>query len=254
MNETPAERPVKKVTLRLLAAGFLIAPPAFAADMAVKAPPPPATPFSWTGFYAGIAGGLAWGQSQFFNADPTNLNGNLGFPITQKFDVSGGVFGGTVGYNWQFDNWLAGVEGDFSWTTKQNTNRSSPFNVVGSNTTREHWLGTGRVRLGIVTVDRRLLYMTGGFAGAGIEAIFHGNIARDGNLAATQTRWGWTAGGGFEAALFQNWSFKLEYLYVGLQDKSYFPPLTPLPDFIVVRRKVTLDDNVLRLGLNYSFK
>src|SRR5579872_4341304 len=98
-----------------------------------------------------------------------------------------------------------------------------------------------------------LAYATGGFAAAGVEAIFNGNIARDGSLAATQTRWGWTAGTGIEAALFQNVSFKLEYLYVGLQDGSYFPPVTVLPDFQLVRRRVTLDDNVLRAGLNYRF-
>lgn len=53
--------------------------------------------YSLTGFYAGIAGRLASGQSQFIDADPTNLNGLLGSPITSKFDVSGGIVGGTVG-------------------------------------------------------------------------------------------------------------------------------------------------------------
>jgi outer membrane immunogenic protein len=236
-----------------LAVGFLIAPPAFAADMAVKAPPPAATgPSSWSGFYAGIAGGLAWGQSQFFDADPADSS--FGAPITQKFDVSGGIFGGTAGYNWQVNNWVAGVEGDFSWVTKQGiTNGVPPFATGVSDVTREHWLGTGRARLGIVPVDGGLFYMTGGFAAAGVEAIVNTNIARDGSLAETQTRWGWTVGGGLEAALFQNWSFKLEYLYVDLQDKSYFPPATIVPDFKLVRRNVTLNDNIVRLGLNYKF-
>jgi outer membrane immunogenic protein len=251
---------MKKITLRLLASGFLIASPAFAADafaadMAVKAPPSPASaPFNWTGLYAGIAGGLAWGQSQFIDTNPTNFDGDSGFPVTKKFDASGGIFGGTVGYNWQVNNWVAGVEGDFSWVTKQGISNSiPPFSVLGSNATREHWLGTGRVRLGVVPLDRRLFYITGGFAAAGVEAIFNGNRARDGSLAETQTRWGWTAGGGFETALFQNWSFKLEYLYVGLQDRNYFPPVTLLPDFSVVRRNVTLNDNILRVGLNHKF-
>lgn len=102
-------------------------------------------------------------------------------------------------------------------------------------------------------MDGRLFYVTGGFAAAGVEAIFNGNIARDGSLAATQTRWGWTAAGGFETALFQNRSFKLEYLYVGLQDKSYFPPITALPDFQLVRRNVTLNDDLVRVGLDYKF-
>lgn len=244
---------MKKVTLRLLACGFLIASPAFAADMAVKAPPSPASaPFSWTGFYAGIAGGLAWGQSQFIDADPTDAS--FGLPITKKFDVSGGIFGGTVGYNWQVNNWVAGVEGDFSWLTKQGiSNGIPPFATGVSDTTREHWLGTGRVRLGVVPVDRRLFYVTGGFAAAGVEAIVNTNIVRDGGLDETQTRWGWTAGGGFEAALFQNFSLKLEYLYVGLQDKKYFPPVTITPDFNLVRRNVTLNNNILRVGLNYRF-
>ncbi|MBO0716068.1 MAG: porin family protein [Rhizobiales bacterium] len=249
---------MKKAILRLVVSGFLIAPPAlaadaFAADMAVKAPPSPAaTQYNWTGFYAGIAGGLAWGQSQFFDADPTDSS--VGAPITKKFDVSGGILGATAGYNWQSNYWGVGVEGDFSWLTKQGISKSiPPFNTMGSNATHEHWLGTGRLRLGVVPVDRRLFYVTGGFAAAGVEAIFHGNSARDGNIAQTQTRWGWTAGGGFETALFQNWSFKLEYLYIGLQDKSYFPQITILPDFMLVRRNVTLNDNILRVGLNYRF-
>jgi outer membrane immunogenic protein len=255
-HESPVETPMKNLILRLSACGFLIAPPAVAAEMPIKAAPSSApAQYNWTGFYAGLAGGLAWGHSQFIDADPTNLNGLLGSPLTKQFDVSGGVVGGTVGHNWQFNNWVTGLEGDFSWVNKQGISNSiPPFNTVGSNATREHWLGTGRVRLGVMPVDRRLFYITGGFAVAGVEAIFNGNIARDGSLAATQTRWGWTAGGGFEAAVVQNWSLKLEYLYVGLEDKSYFPPVPVLPDFQLVRRKVTLDDNIVRVGLNYRFQ
>jgi outer membrane immunogenic protein len=249
---------MKKVPLRLLASSFLIArsafaAEAFAADIAVKAPPSPAPAlYNWTGSYAGIAGGLAWGQSQFIDADPTDSS--FGRPITTKFDVSGGIFGGTVGYNWQLNNWVAGLEGDLSWVGKQGaSNNIPPFASGITDITREHWLGTGRLRLGVVPVDRRLFYVTGGFAAAGVEAVVNTNVARDGSLAATQTRWGWTTGGGLEAALFQNWSFKLEYLYVGLQDRNYFPQATLLPDFMIVRRNVTLNDNIVRVGLNYKF-
>jgi len=88
---------MKNLILTLSACGFLIAPPAVAAEMPVKAAPSSApAPYNWTGFYAGLAGGLAWGHSQFIDADPTNLNGLLGSPLTKQFDVSGGVVGGTV--------------------------------------------------------------------------------------------------------------------------------------------------------------
>lgn len=243
---------MKKTTLRLFTSIFLIASPAFAADMAVKAPPPPTiTPFSWTGFYVGIEGGAAWGRSQFIDADPTNAS--VGLPITKKFDVSGGLFGGTVGYNRQFNNWVAGVEGDLSWVGQQGTGNSVPPFAAGvTDTAREHWLGTGRVRLGVVPADRWLVYAAGGFAAASVEAIV--NTDTDGSLAATETRWGWTAGGGVETSLFQNWSLKLEYLYVGFEDKNYLPQITILPNFDIVRRTVTLNDNILRVGLNYKFK
>jgi outer membrane immunogenic protein len=46
---------MKKLATCVIAIAGLIGTPAFAADMAVKAPPPPPAPvYSWTGFYAGL--------------------------------------------------------------------------------------------------------------------------------------------------------------------------------------------------------
>ena len=45
-----------------------------------------------------------------------------------------------------------------------------------------------------------------------------------GQISDSRWHWGWTAGGGVEVKLNKDWSAKLEYLYVGLQDKSYFNP------------------------------
>ena len=58
--------------------------------------------YNWTGFYIGINGGGAWGRS---NWDA----------IPGEFDVSGGLIGGTVGYNWQTGPWVFGLEGDVDW-------------------------------------------------------------------------------------------------------------------------------------------
>src|SRR6185437_9888119 len=85
---------------------------ASAADVARRrAAPPPApvyTPvFSWTGFYAGINGGYGWGGNTSFSAP---------FP-SSSFDTSGGLVGGTLGYNYQMNQLVFGVEGDIdaSW-------------------------------------------------------------------------------------------------------------------------------------------
>ncbi len=60
----------------------------------------------------------------------------------------------------------------------------------------------------------------------------------------------WTAGGGVEVKLSQDWSAKVEYLYVGLQDKSYFTP-TPSPAF-PGNQRLHVDDHIVRVGVNYK--
>ena len=59
-----------------------------------------------------------------------------------------------------------------------------------------------------------------------------------------------SAGGGVEVKLSQDWSAKVEYLYVGLQDKSYFTP-TPSPAF-PSNQRLHLDDHIVRVGVNYK--
>jgi outer membrane immunogenic protein len=93
----------------------LIGTPAFAADMAVKAPPPAPAPVStWTGFYLGPNAGYGWGSTSgdIVSSDPlTALVLSFGFapPYASSFHQSGGIVGGQVGYNWQLSQtWVAG--------------------------------------------------------------------------------------------------------------------------------------------------
>ena len=53
---------MKKLLIAGAALTALIGTPALAADMALKAPPPPAPVLSWTGGYVGINGGYGWGR------------------------------------------------------------------------------------------------------------------------------------------------------------------------------------------------
>jgi outer membrane immunogenic protein len=246
---------MRRFQCALLAAVAVIgfASVASAADLPVNGPvykAPLFAAYNWSGFYLGIEGGAAWGRSQFISADTSF---NLGLPITNSFDISGGLFGGTIGYNWQFSNWVVfGAEGDISWVSKKGTaNGISPFTTTWTNTTHEKWLGTGRVRVGFTPVERWLVYATGGFAVASVESTV--TTVSSGAFSDTQTRWGWTVGGGVEAALNQNWSVKLEYLFVDLKDKNYFSPDIPTGSGTVLTRTVTLNDNIVRAGINYKF-
>jgi opacity protein-like surface antigen len=50
--------------------------------------------------------------------------------------------------------------------------------------------------------------------------------------------------------LTSDWTAKVEYLYVGLQDKSYFNP-APSPLF-PSNQRVSLDEHIVRVGVNYK--
>ncbi len=75
-----------------------------------KAPPAPVY-YNWTGFYIGINGGGAWGHTDW------QYNFTSGAPHTfADHKTHGALFGGTVGYNWQFASpWVLGIEADFDW-------------------------------------------------------------------------------------------------------------------------------------------
>ena len=233
----------KNIILGAVAALVLGPTAALAADLPVKAPPPVVI-YDWTGFYNGVAGGGSLGGSN--HVDPFGLN------LTQEgFRVKGGLIGGTLGYNWQVASFVFGFEGDASWVDEYG---SHPDNGPSLNAltdfrsfTQENWLATARGRAGYA-VDNLLFYVTGGYAAAGVEAGIKDAVTSATVVSATSTRSGWTGGGGIEWGFLPNWSAKFEWLFVKYQDKGF---VTALGDGS--RSAVTLDDNVVRFGINYRF-
>lgn len=205
--------------------------PVVAADMPARVPVAKAPPqiaaqlFDWSGFYWGVSGGYGWGSST--HREPGGLaNGS--------FDADGWLLGGTAGLNWQAGQTVFGIEGDLSWANLDGSGASAG----GPITTELNWLATGRVRAGYA-VDNYLFYVTGGAAWGKVAA------ANTGIGSGSDTRLGWTAGGGVETKLSQNWSAKLEYLYVDLGDKNAYTATGPV--------NVSLSSHIVRLGLNYRF-
>lgn len=216
---------------------------AHAADMPLKAPVlvGPA-PYNWTGFYVGIAGGGGWGTSHHATAGVLNFS--------DDFDVSGGLIGGTAGYNWQMGQFVLGVEGDASYAILSGSTRGiapvfCPDGGPASDcTTKLRGLETLRLRLGYA-LDRFMPYVTGGLAVGQIYGASDPGSVNSG----TATRATWTVGGGIEAALAQNWTAKIEYLYAdfGTVDGLFTrnPGAFPFD--------VSLKTNFVRVGLNYKF-
>ena len=89
-----------------------------------KAPPAFIPLYNWTGFYIGVNGGGGWGRSTWDTAG--------------GFNISGGLVGGTVGYNYQYDQAVFGVEGDIDWA---NIKAARPTAVLPARLPdQRHWL------------------------------------------------------------------------------------------------------------------
>jgi outer membrane immunogenic protein len=213
-----------------------------AADVSPRSSPPPVykaapeTPFDWTGFYAGINGGYAWGQSSW--SDPAVGMGS------GNFHTSGGLVGGQLGYNWQIGSAVLGIETDADWMNlKGNTAGLAGVCLAdggGLCQTQQSWVGTTRARLGYV-YGRWLPYVTGGVAYGNIQAVQPSGTT-------TNTNVGWTAGAGVEAALDRNWSAKLEYLHVDLGTATLMGSASGTPTLAV-----PVSNDLVRAGVNYHW-
>jgi outer membrane immunogenic protein len=222
---------------------------AYAADLppAPQLPPLEAQPV-WTGFYAGLNVGGAFGSSR-------NAFSIAGFGLpTFSTPLQGVVGGGEAGYNWQTGPWVLGLEANFEGSGLSGS-RNAPClpplcggALAASYAQKLPWFGTLRPRVGYA-LGNWLFYATGGGALGQVDT---NATAAVGSFVATdnrsQTRGGWTLGGGVEVELVAGWSAKIEYLYVDLGSRTTTYLLTP-PISNVSR----LNANVITAGVNYHF-
>jgi outer membrane immunogenic protein len=260
----------------------------------VYLPPPPI--FTWTGLYAGLNAGGTWSANNTVNTATADLFGNPALPGGVPFGVAsaalatgsvpakidGFIGGGQIGYNWQLTNsWVVGLEADIQGVAASNgstlvfsqaTVADFPGNPIDQNLSsrrRLDYLGTVRGRVGFTITPTFLVYGTGGLAygqtkaSTSITQIVESDAALPFHYSSfgsfSNSRVGWTAGGGAEWLFAPNWSVKVEYLYYDLGSVTY--GLSPLQNFSagtlftsgapVSRTRFT--GNIVRAGLNYHF-
>jgi outer membrane immunogenic protein len=212
-----------------------ICSPGFAADLprpAYKAPPllSPAPVFSWTGFYVGGHGGYGWSR---FSGD--------GDERTAK----GWLAGVQAGYNYQFGQFVVGIEGEYSWA---DVKYDTPL-FGGNLTLKNDYFATAAARIGYA-FDRSLVYAKVGAAWTRDK--WDANDGTGGTATATSNRSGWLLGAGFEYAVWDNVSVKLEYNY--MKFGSVTPSFTTAGTLTVEGSgDVKLDAQTVKLGLNYRF-
>jgi outer membrane immunogenic protein len=292
---------MKKFLLAAVTLG-LMAVPAVAADLAPVYHAPPA--WSWTGFYFGGTVGGGWMNSNstqsvtstfcnttlngcaangagVINVDSTALAGII--PNAYSTTKTGFLAGVDAGYNWQFGQFVVGVETDLSGVDiSGSTTASNSVTVVsppvfpnstiyayGTHSEKLDYFGTIRARGGYLVTNTLLAYATGGFAyGDASSSNTLGTSVSNCVCALSPTgesssskRAGWTVGGGLEWMFAPNFTVKGEYLYYDFGSVSYAGPTVvnstfgpPSLPFYGATTAATARFNggIARLGLNFK--
>ena len=222
------------------------------------------TAVNWTGFYIGAFSGATLGR-----ADWNYLTGSV------SPHIGGFLGGGEIGYNYQIDRWVIGLEGDVGGTNTKGgvacgplvagtgipTTNAGPMYQTTCNAS-DTWLATAAARVGY-TWERALFYVKAGGAWTNERFSATCNLAATVNvipgqqctnpssalssgLSASTNRGGWTVGYGTEFALTPNWSVKAETDYVSFGDSN-----ATATDGSALKVGMHLWEE--KIGLNYRF-
>jgi outer membrane immunogenic protein len=221
------------------------------AQPAPYAPPPPINvppPFSWTGFYLGGNIGGAWA-----NRDVTNTFLGVNFDNGNNDGVF--IGGGQLGYNWQVSNFVLGFEADFDGAA--NNNKLGTFFIPAGTiqvTSNNKWITTLAARFG-VTNGYWLFYGKAGSGWVGNDDFTITNLTTGASITPTNnnTNSGWLVGAGIEWAFAPNWSAKVEYNFLGLDDRTFTVPAGSSffagDTFTQNSRNIQM----VKVGINYLF-
>lgn len=185
---------------------ILLSGAAGAADLhKVALPPAPELPtlYSWTGFYAGLQGGYAWGS----NKVRIDTAGGGFAPISFRAGEDTAFGGAHGGFNYQLGGVVLGIEGDV-----EALNSRSRFDGIGlSARVSQDWQGSARAHLGLA-FDRLMVYGTGGVSFTEYERrVFTAGGGFGERL--TSARAGWNLGAGLNFAFTDNLILGAEYRY-----------------------------------------
>lgn len=209
---------------------------------AVVQPMAPACP-DWGGFYIGGFGGYKFANGQIdadfggdwdLIPDERDLLEGAG---SEDFDYSGFEAGGLIGYNFQFNNWVFGLEGSggYLWLRDSDGSNISGINDYHVSTSlKSHYLGTLGPRIGYAFC-RWLPYITGGVAIGDVD--FDQSFRIPGSDfghfgSEEETKVGWMAGGGLEYALTNHWRVRAQYQYIDLGSVDFDSDFVAAPTFV----------------------
>jgi outer membrane immunogenic protein len=244
-------------------------------------------PGPWTGVYLGLNAGGVMGSRQnvattgFDTYDYPSSGVGYAFASSAASSIAlggnnGFIGGGQIGYNYQIDNVVVGLEADFQGTTAGGGGEASGASFAPSSSvapiavTRVHAglvnFGTARARVGYLVTPTLLAYVTGGLAygqthvDTALFSVDTAGLVSPGIGSASYGSFhsGWTAGAGVEWMFWPRLSAKLEYLYydlgapsmgmIGIDNKAVG---TPVGAFLASTTPPRFSGSILRAGVNY---
>jgi outer membrane immunogenic protein len=241
--------------------------PALAADLSHYQPVATmryAPAFDWSGLHIGVSGGYAFdGHDASYTYNGVASEEVAILPSGASLSSSGGIIGGNIGYDLQFNSVVVGVEADLSWTNfgDNTTYVFTGDSAIGmppitfATSYQMDWFSTVRGRIGL-PFDGLLVYGTGGLAFANVSMNTTVTVGEPpmGALrgANEETKVGWTLGGGAEYAVTDHVTIKAEALYFDLGSVS-LNASTPQFTDVTVDVDQQVAGTIARAGISYRF-
>lgn len=155
----------------------------------------------WGGFFMGASLGYGFGD-----LTASGDSGNF------DFDYEGTFASLYLGHDWQFSNFLLGVEAEWGGGDVS----GDAVSATQSFSSDLNWMTAIRGRLGFLLGPALLVYATGGYAWADLDITAQGT--NQFNLSENFS--GYQVGGGAELRFAPSWALRLDYVYTDLEDES----------------------------------
>jgi outer membrane immunogenic protein len=202
---------MRNMLVVVAAAAALMAAPVKAADLPTipyKALPAAApVAYAWTGFYLGANAG--WGI-QNGSEDLSAIGANI---ASVGSLANGFIGGGQIGFQQRLGGVVLGLETDMDYS---NIGGTAAIGVATA-TANLKWLGSTRLRAGVLLTEQTLAYVTGGVAYGGVSLTGANPF---GAMGLSNTRFGWTGGLGVEHVFPNHVTIGVEARYFDLGTPS----------------------------------
>jgi outer membrane immunogenic protein len=217
---------MKRLFLGSMALAAMIAGPAVAADMPVKAPPPAPVLYDWSGAYVGFNIGGIWTDIERTHVYPA--------PFQNEYTTSNddAIYGFHAGFQQQWGIWVLGIEAAYSACFRECQGTvgplGPPFAADLAHYNKLTNLFTVGPRLGLA-FDRWMIFATGGYATATLKGQYVVNstgLQVFPTFSGQSRNDGWFVGAGFEYMVHKGALVDVilgaEYQHIDLEDKRAF--------------------------------